>query len=350
MSPYRRCVLCVILLSWLVLYAQYYAYVNFGELSTVAPFADRTDRLALLMHLGNRSATHTRPAAWGSYERFFTMCTMVRNEAKYVREWVEFHSLLGVDKFVLFDNDSADSLLDALEGTIANVSIVRWPPLHWPAGNPFEQTCQAYKDGTNRKEWAFVDCQAAAFHECLNTERGHSRWVAAVDVDEFYLPRYDETRLHTMQESLRQYDHMHGIRFNSFFYGTGHHKGPIAQDELLIETHLLRGADGSSSKEFVDPLKASSYLGPHYAKYYDPLWNEQIMRNIPRQRGEIRFNHYPYKSESEAHHKVFLNMNPEISRQMAEYKTDSVEDLYMIPMVPLIKRRLAGERIWVQSA
>ena len=298
-----------------------------------------------LMRIGNDSVTHIKPL---SAERI-TMCTMVKNEAKYVREWVEFHSLVGVSRFVLFDNDSSDSLMAALGGTMAEVVILRWPPEHWPPGNPHQERCQGYKDGTYRDGWAYSYCQTAAFHECLRRERGRSRWVAGVDVDEFYLPRYDEkSGLRTLQDALRPYGHMHGVSLSAYTYGTSHLMLPIAAGELMIETHLLRGNDAGIDKEFVDPLKADTYHCVHWAHYTDPLWNNKIMRTVPRQRSLVRFNHFPFRSVIESRHKVFKNMNPEIYHEIDKWDRVDLEDRFLLPMVPLIRRRLAGEKIWIR--
>ena len=323
---------------------EYYIYFE----GIITPFAGMRNQRDLLIGIGNNSATNVRPV-WKRHERFMTMCTMVKNEAKYIREWVEFHSLVGVDHFIIFDNDSTDSLEEALKGTIANVSIVKWPPALWIPGNPYEEKCQGYKAGVNHDEWAFSYCQIAAFHECIYRERGHSRWIAGVDVDEFYMPRYDDKRLYTLQDVLKAYDHLHGISFYSFVYGTNHLQTPIQPGELMIETHTLRGDDDSFMKEFVDPFKVETYPAVHGAKYYDSIWKFLFVRSIPRYYSLVRFNHYQYRSVLESRHKVFKNMNPVLFQRIDKYDKVNVEDLYMIPMVPLIRRRLAGEKIWIRS-
>jgi len=322
-----------------------YCYYYFYEFSEELPrFARQRERL---LQIGNNSATHIEPAHQA--ERFITMCTMVRNEARYIREWVEFHSLLGVGRFIIFDNDSTDSLQAALNGTIAEVIVVRWPPKHWPHGNPHEERCQGYADGRYRDDYAYSYCQVAAFHECIYKERGRSRWLAAVDVDEFFMPKYSENGLITLQDALRPYEHMHGIGLVSFTYGTNHRALPILSGELMIETHLLRGNDRGIDKEFVDPTKVDTYYTVHWAHYTDPLWNNRIMRAIPRHRSTVRYNHYPFRSLMEGRHKVFKNMNPDLYREIDKWDKVDIEDMFMIPMVPLIRRRLAGEKIWIPS-
>ena len=66
----------------------------------------------------------------------------------------------------------------------------------------------------------------------------------------------------------------------------------------------------------------------------------------------IRFNHYTYRSVEEVLHKALKNMNPQVLKEFHKHQEEEMatEDLFMIPMVPLIRRRLAGERIWVRSS
>jgi glycosyltransferase involved in cell wall biosynthesis len=42
------------------------------------------------------------------------ICALVRNEARYIQEWVAFHSLQGVSRILVFDNGSSDGTPDLL--------------------------------------------------------------------------------------------------------------------------------------------------------------------------------------------------------------------------------------------
>jgi len=51
-----------------------------------------------------RNGTAPPPAAAG--RPYLAACTRMRNEGAYLREWIEFHRLVGVDVFYLFDDAS----------------------------------------------------------------------------------------------------------------------------------------------------------------------------------------------------------------------------------------------------
>ena len=37
-----------------------------------------------------------------------SICAIFKNEAKYLREWIEFHKIVGVEHFYLYNNFSTD--------------------------------------------------------------------------------------------------------------------------------------------------------------------------------------------------------------------------------------------------
>ena len=60
---------------------------------------------------------------------YLSVCAMYQNEASYLQEWIEFHRLVGVERFFLYDNNSTDDHLDVLTPYIEEGTVV----LHdWP--------------------------------------------------------------------------------------------------------------------------------------------------------------------------------------------------------------------------
>ena len=327
-------------------------YYCISPITTLSPFEDlsREDRLTRLMGIGLQTATQTTPPTQLP-GRHLTFCTMIKNEARYIREWVEFHSLLGVDRFIIFDNDSTDSPHLRLNESVADVKIVKWPPARWvDEANPHKKECEAYATHTRLDQFAYAACQRAAFHVCVQNESFRSRWVAAVDIDEFFLPKYDENGLHSLPDALARYEHLDGFFPNAFTYGTNGFQNPIGENELIIETHLLRAGmdEWGGMKEFVNPSQIITYGSVHRATHKDHMQDTfHFLRFIPKQHSMIRFNHYGFRSVEEVRHKGVKNMNEYIWPNIQKWNTVDVYDPYMIPMVPLVKKRMAGERIWI---
>ncbi|CAN0925743.1 Glycosyltransferase family 92 protein RCOM_0530710 [Linum grandiflorum] len=95
-------------------------------------------------------------------------CTMMWNQAAFLKEWVTYHAWLGVQRWFIYDNDSNDGIqnvVDELESY--NVTRHVWP---WPKS----------------QEAGFSHCALRAKYEC--------NWVGFFDVDEFfYFPRYSDS-------------------------------------------------------------------------------------------------------------------------------------------------------------
>lgn len=132
------------------------------------------------------------------------VCTMVWNGAKFLQEWVIYHSHLGVQRFFLYDNNSDDdigSVMDSLQPY--NVSRHPWPWL-------------------KTQEAGFSHCAIRAARECA--------WVAFIDIDEFMFPRNfvppkkyisSEPPLHAMIKQYETYDlgRLGQLRISNFNFG-----------------------------------------------------------------------------------------------------------------------------------
>nr|DAD41824.1 TPA_asm: hypothetical protein HUJ06_016147 [Nelumbo nucifera] len=103
----------------------------------------------------------------GEEKSLLCACTMVYNVAKFLKEWVIYHSKLGVEKFILYDNGSDDGLEDVVEELVQEQYNVK--TLFWP--------------------WSKT--QEAGFSHCAVYAKDSCTWMMYVDVDEFvYSPSW----------------------------------------------------------------------------------------------------------------------------------------------------------------
>src|SRR5437016_521510 len=58
-----------------------------------------------------------------------SICTIFKNEAPYLKEWIEYHKLVGVDHFYLYNNLSLDAFRRILAPYIKDelVTLIQWP-------------------------------------------------------------------------------------------------------------------------------------------------------------------------------------------------------------------------------
>ncbi|OIW14785.1 hypothetical protein TanjilG_05406 [Lupinus angustifolius] len=94
---------------------------------------------------------------------FLCACTMVYNVGKFLREWVMYHSKVGVENFILYDNNSDDNL-----ETVVN---------------------ELHEEGYNITTllWIWPKTQEAGFSHSILHSKSNAlcSWIMYVDVDEF---------------------------------------------------------------------------------------------------------------------------------------------------------------------
>jgi hypothetical protein len=211
---------------------------------------------------------------------YLSICAVYRDEAPYLREWVEFHRLVGVERFFLYDNSSTDEHHEALAPYVddGSVTIHDWP--QWPA-------------------------QVQAYDDCLKRYREESRWIAFIDLDEFLFSP-EGTPLPRL---LREYEEFPGVGVNWAVFGSsGHRTRPPG---LVLESYMRRTDDPGINrhvKSIVNPGRVRAFCLPHFFMYDHGLAVDERRRPItgpPFSHTDgvsferVRLNHYAVKSEEE---------------------------------------------------
>lgn len=92
-------------------------------------------------------------------------CTMLRNQARFLHEWIMYHARIGVERWFIYDNNSDDDIENIIESLV---------------NKDFKIT---------RHLWPWIKTQEAGFAHCALRARDFCEWVAFIDVDEFlHLP------------------------------------------------------------------------------------------------------------------------------------------------------------------
>ena len=133
-------------------------------------------------------------------KRFFlTVCTMVKNEACYIVEWIEHYRIMGVDRIVIFDHDSMD-----------NVTLVK--DLYAQHAPDF--AIHVHQSLVRNSTQLDRNLQEMNLQMCLDLYGGSTEWMANLDVDEFiYSPQYGTLADHL--RNLTAIERATGGRFSS---------------------------------------------------------------------------------------------------------------------------------------
>jgi len=99
-----------------------------------------------------------------------------------MKEWLDYHSeVLGVQKFYLYNDQSADSYLDVLAPYIEKGTVEL---IDWDSSDPAHQAHGSFMDAP----WSAG--QLGAYNDCLkNRALTQAAWVAMIDIDEFIVPQ-----------------------------------------------------------------------------------------------------------------------------------------------------------------
>jgi len=166
------------------------------------------------------------------------VCAIFKDEAPFIREWIAYHSLIGVDHFFLYDNGSVDGGAQNLGELQAKVTTV---------------------------PWNFLPGQVRAYKHFIR-EHGHKfKWAAFIDLDEFITLMQDDS----VAELLKRYEEHSLLLLNWRNFGPWGDSGvydarpPGMMIEKLIYCLPEEDPVHTHVKSIVKLRDAFSVVGPH---------------------------------------------------------------------------------------
>ena len=117
----------------------------------------------------------SQPFCEPSSEKYYlTISVIVKNRADCIKEWIEFHLMVGVQHIYLYDNESTDNLKQVLSPYIKKnlVTVI-----------PFSKQYVVLIDGSTE-----IMTQKLFLRTSIETHACETRWMAMIDCDEFILP------------------------------------------------------------------------------------------------------------------------------------------------------------------
>lgn len=103
------------------------------------------------------------------------VCTMVWNQAYALREWIMYHSWLGIERWFVYDNNSDDEINEVIS------------------------ELEEHQYRVTRHTWPWIKTQEAGFSHCAIRAKNECKWVGFFDVDEFfYFPNHGENSFYNL--------------------------------------------------------------------------------------------------------------------------------------------------------
>lgn len=209
---------------------------------------------------------------------YLAVVAIFRNEAPYLKEWIEFYRLMGVEHFYLYNHLSADSYHEVLDPYIKEGIVDLYP---------------VTKEPKDLIEWNTL--QTTAYDATAKSIKDTVEWLIIVDTDEFMFPVGDKD----LKSTLKRYDDYASLSVNWKLFGSGS-VSKIDDDKLLIESLTMGAKDVDLHvKSIVKPRYVESINNPHFVKLKPGY--AQITENYDHFKGPfspfesrdvLRINHY----------------------------------------------------------
>ena len=212
-----------------------------------------------------------------NFPQTLSIMAIMKNEGPYIKEWLDYHILVGVEKFYLYDNESTDNTTEILKPYIESgfVEYTYWP-------------------GKAQQQIAYTDC--------FNKHAFDTKWMAVIDLDEFIVPvDYDTIPeyLKTLPKNFAE------LVIGWVQYGSSNHK--TKPNGLVIENYKRHALKNWGIKSIVNPRLVYETLNPHTHEVAGFIIDEngkkmgRIIQDENRNitTNKIRCNHYVTKSFEE---------------------------------------------------
>ena len=136
-----------------------------------------------------------------------SICGIFKNEGLFLKEWIEYNHMIGVEHFYLYNNNSDDNYIEVLTPYIEKrlVTLIDFPYDH---------------------------AQIKAYQHFYETYRHETQWVSFLDIDEFFVP----ISHNSLNEWIKGYEKYPVIQIYWKMFGTS---GLMKHDnnKLVIEQY-----------------------------------------------------------------------------------------------------------------
>lgn len=207
---------------------------------------------------------------------------IAKNEAESILEWALFHQIAGVDRIILYDNESTDGMKERLQPLIDSGFV-------------------QYRTISGQRQ------QHNAYNDALRRDGDQYEFIAFIDCDEYLMPVQEGADIKEILRNCMKADpNIGGIAVNWCMYGSSGYL--TAPQGLTTECFLYRavteGGQGNDCvKTIVRPSRVKKYNHSHYPRYkfgfYSAACDGHPVKDAYHPVKEytlLRINHYFTKS------------------------------------------------------
>ncbi len=275
---------------------------------------------------------------------YLSICAIVRHEAPYIAEWIEFHRLVGVQRFYLYDDASDDDTVEIINRrNRGDIVLEPWkydPACVCRARVPFRKTHQVI-----------------AYNDCIRRRADETTWCAFIDADEYLYHGTEDDIIEPLCEDIEMAGES-ALFVNWLIFGSnGHATKP---DGLTIESYTKRGQCGHPVPyghhgkliARLDRLGQFGAFGSHNAAFISGHAVDEKGRpiaaatNARPSADRWRLNHYYHRSADETVARVEAIDNNAVkgyhktADRMRRHDLNDEEDTGILRFLPRLKEVL----------
>ncbi|MDX1917509.1 MAG: glycosyltransferase family 92 protein [Rickettsiaceae bacterium] len=248
-------------------------------------------------------------------KNYLAIVAVFQNEARFMKEWIEFYKLNGVEKFYLYNHRSNDNFQEILDPYIKDGIV---------------ELRHEKQEPLNRKDWNRIQTKIyeAVAKETSNT----TEWLLVLDLDEFLFPTFKTT----LKEALSEYEEYAAVSAGWVLFGSNQIE-KIPDHQLMIDTLTqFIDKDNPNVKTIVRPRCVESITHPHYPilkkgfaqvdenkEYFTgPFLPDKLARNL------LRINHYVERDLSFYREEKLTRVHMKTSDHLdQDYKEKIIQEL-----------------------
>lgn len=234
---------------------------------------------------------------------YSSICAIFKNEARYLKEWIEYHRIIGIEHFYLYNNFSEDDYISVLQPyiDISLVTLIQWP----------------VKQG-----------QMGAYSDCAKKFGDETNWIAYIDLDEYIVPNTKDN----INDLLKPFEHNRPILIAYWrLFGTSglisrDTKGLVTEDFSLCWRKYtnIGKVFFNTAYDYAENLKYNTNMHSRWSNYKNRIlppvnfYDNAICCGIDKVKDNyppVQINHYFTKSYNEYLEKMargdaFFELNP----------------------------------------
>jgi hypothetical protein len=201
-----------------------------------------------------------------------SICSIFNNEAKFLKEWIEYHKLVGVDHFYLYNLSSSDRYMTAIKPYMKEglITLIHWPDL---------------SKNIKNESVRIMSTQIPAYENAIRVKAcKETNWLVFVEINEFLVP----PEHCDLKEILEKCNEFPAVILETHYYDAAQ----LSAKKLIIETVQLSHSlsfskETSVMKAIFKPEQIEHVIWPPYQFIF-----KDNQAPITLKKYELRINQY----------------------------------------------------------